>query len=331
MNKKKRFTISLMMLLGVVWVAGCGSVQDQSEQSRINTTTQSTQQQYPLTVSVDGKEVTIPKKPERIAALSLDAAEVVLELVEPDRMTVVPKSINNSSLAYRTEEGSKVKNKIAGATSLDPEQILSYEADLLIMTKLHDKEKEANTLLQQSGIPIITLESWSTLDVIMSNILMIGKATGEASQAEEIVVDMKERAEKVKKAIDGTNKPSVLVISPLGPGTGPYLMGASNISYDLVRLAGAKHAADSLGLNRTTKATIEQIIKADPEYILLVEWQEGKADDMNDIMQAPGWSTLQAVKNDQVKRMPAKKLLNPNRYSIDTLEEIAQWLHPDRF
>ncbi|MED1797389.1 ABC transporter substrate-binding protein [Brevibacillus porteri] len=331
MNKKKRLTINWMILLTVVWVAGCGSPKDQSEQPLIHSTTQSAEQQYPITVSVDGKEVTILKKPQRIAALSLDAAEVVLELVEPERMTVVPKSISNRSLAYRTEEGSKVKNKIAGATSLDPEQILSYEADLLIMTKLHDKEKEANTLLQQSGIPIISLESWSTLDAVMANILTIGKATGETSKAEEIVADMRGRAEKVKKAIEGTNQPSVLVVSPLGPGTGPYLMGSTNISYDLVRLAGAKHAADNLGLSRTTKATIEQIIKADPEYILLVEWQEGKVDDMNDIMQAPGWSTLQAVKNEQVKRMPARKLLNPNGYSIDTLEEIARWLHPDRF
>lgn len=117
-------------------------------------------------------DITIPKKPERIAAISLDVAEVALELVDPERMAVVPKSIGDSSLAFRTKEAEKVKNKIAGATSLDPEQVLSYNTDLLLMTKLHDKEKEANNILQQSGIPIITLETWSTVEAVMNNIVM---------------------------------------------------------------------------------------------------------------------------------------------------------------
>lgn len=286
---------------------------------------------YPLTVEVNGSAVTIPAKPQRIAALSLDAAEVVLELTEPERVAVVPKSMENPSLAYRTEDAGEITHKIAGATSLDPEQVMSYEADLLIMTELHDKEKEASSLLEQSGLPVISLKSWSTLDSVMDNILTIGRAIGEEEKANAIVRDMKERQSKIASALSNAENPTVLVVSPLGPGTGPYLLGTSNISYDLVRLAGAEHAADQLGLTRTSKATIEQIIKADPEYILLIEWQEGNPGDLNEIVQTPGWSTLQAVQHDRILHMPARKLLNPNRYSIDTLEEIARWLHPERF
>jgi len=337
---KKQVATCFVLLTVTVWAAGCSTgkeeiihtIEPSSEPSSQTSSAALSPlpDRYPLTISVNGTDVTIPKKPIRIAALSLDAAEIALELVDPQRMAVVPKSIGDHSLAYRVDEGEKVENKISGATSLDPEQVLSYNADLLIMTKLHDKEKEANAILQQSGIPIITLESWNTVDTVMHNILTIGKAVDEESKAESIVTEMKARLMKTTEAIEGAVKPSVLVVSPLGPGTGPYLIGSSNISYDLVRLAGATHAADSLGLTRATKATIEQIIKADPDYILLIEWREGNVDDMNEIMQTPGWSTLQAVKNDRVKQLPARKLLNPNRYNIETLEEIAKWLHPDK-
>lgn len=337
----KRWKTSLLLLLITVAAAGCSSNESPSagegspsakgvsESATSSPLVASTA--YPRTVQVGDSEITISSKPERIAALSLDAAEVVLELTDTERVVVVPRSIDNPSLAFRGDEGSRVANKIAGATSLDPEQVLSYNTDLLIMTKLHDKEKEATDLLEQAGIPIISLTSWSTMDALMANISIIATAIDEEDKGTAIVTDMKARQEKVIAALEGAEKPEVLVVSPLGPGTGPYLLGSSNISYDLVRIAGAEHGADTLGLTRTTKATIEQVIKADPDYILLVEWEEGSVGDMDEVTQTPGWSTLQAVQNGRVLRMPARKLLNPTRYSIDTLEEIAHWLHPERF
>jgi ABC-type Fe3+-hydroxamate transport system, periplasmic component len=333
--KKSLLISEVLLLLGIALIGGCGKANTPAGQPNIqNETAAASAPQnaapYPRVLSVNGQDVTIPTKPERIAALSLDAAEAVLELVDPYRIAVVPKSAGDRFLAYRTEEAGKVEHQIAGATSLDPEQVLSYNADLLIMTKLHDKEKEANDILQQSGIPIITLEAWNTLEAVMNNIVTIGKAVGEEQKAEAIVAEMKVKAGKIAQAVEGAAKPSVLVVSPLGPGTGPYIIGSSNISYDIVRLAGATNAADHLGLIRTTKASIEQMIKADPEYILLVEWQE-RTTDLEEMTQNPGWSALQAVKNNKVKHMPAKQLLNPNRYNADTLEEIAKWLHPDRF
>ncbi|GAE05177.1 periplasmic binding protein [Paenibacillus sp. JCM 10914] len=338
MNTTKRSQLHMcLVLILLTIIIGCGAgtspiTHSEAEPTRANpASVQDTLDTYPLNLNVNGTSITIPARPERIAALSLDAAEVVLELTNPERVVVVPKSIENHSLAFRTEEGQQVQHKIAGATSLDPEQILSYEADLLIMTKLHDKEKEATEILEQSGVPIITLESWSTLDAIMNNILTIGTAIGEEEKATSIVEDMKDRLSKINSTLHGVDKPNVLVVSPLGPGTGPYLLGSSNISYDLVRRAGAEHAADNLGLTRATKATIEQVIKADPDNILLIEWQEGITDDIDEIVQTPGWSTLQAVQNERVLHMPARKLLNPNRYTIDTLEELARWLHPGQF
>ncbi|MEK8127254.1 ABC transporter substrate-binding protein [Paenibacillus filicis] len=332
---KTSCALGTVLLLSAALASGCGTAKDPGNAATtvLQPLSGSSPQAelFPRTIDMEGQAIMIPSKPQRIAALSLDAAEAALELVDPGRMAVVPKSIGDPSLAYRTAEGAQVPGKIAGATSLDPEQILAYQADLLLMTKLHDKEREANELLLKSGIPIISLESWSTLHAVMNNIGVIGKSLGEDDKAKSITDEMRRKQDQVTKAVEGAVKPTVLVISPLGPGTGPYLIGPSNISYDLVRLAGGNHAADSLGLKRTTKATMEQIIKADPDYLLLVEWQEGKLGDIEEMLQTPGWSTLQAVQHDRVLRMPARKLLNPNRYNADTLQEIAKRLHPDKF
>ncbi|WP_159887189.1 TroA family protein [Paenibacillus puerhi] len=96
---------------------------------------------FPATVVLDdGMPVLIPSKPERIAALSLDAAEAVLELVAPERVAVVTRSAADPALAFHADLAELVQAKINGATSLDPEKVMSFNTDLLVMTKGHDKE-----------------------------------------------------------------------------------------------------------------------------------------------------------------------------------------------
>lgn len=286
---------------------------------------------YPKTVMVNDEEVTINEKPKRIALLSLDAAEAVLEIGGADHVVAIPRSSTDPALAYQAEKATKVEHQITSATSLDPEQVLSFESDLLIMTKVHHAEQDADQILQQAGIPLISLSTWSTLEHIWANYALIGEAIGEKEQSEHIISEMKEKVEAVQAAIEGVAKPSVLVISPLGPGTGPYFIGSSNISYDIIRLAGGHHSADDLGLTRVTKASMEQIIKADPEYILLIQWKEGDTADLEAITGTPGWQTLQAVEKGNVKKMTVKQIFYPNRYNANSLEEIAKWLHPGRF
>ncbi|RXZ80741.1 ABC transporter substrate-binding protein [Paenibacillaceae bacterium] len=286
---------------------------------------------FPLTVLVDGEDIAIAAKPMRIAALSLDAAEAVLELVEPERIAVIAKSAADPALAYQAEKAGQIKEQISGATSLDPEKVMSYNTDLLVMTKGHDKEKEASQLLAQAGIPLISLDVWNTFDKIWTNYRILGEALDEQAKAEAIVAEMQHKLSQTEAAVAGEAPPSVLVISPVGPGTGPYLIGMSNISNDVVRKAGAHNMAETLELGRSTKASMEQIIKADPDYIVLLQWKEGETQDLDEITGSAGWNTLRAVSADQVKVMTVKQMLYPNRYVADTVDELARWFHPGKF
>ncbi|MDF2660310.1 MAG: transporter substrate-binding protein [Paenibacillus sp.] len=287
---------------------------------------------YPLTVSADGKTITIPSKPVRIAALSLDAAEAALELAGAERVSVITKSAADPALAFQSDKAAKVSNQVSSATSLDPERILSYNTDLLLMTKGHDKEKDAEPVLRQAGIPLIALDTWSTFENMWNSYLVLGKAVGEENKAREIVQQMKESLESTGKAIAGVQtKPSALVLSPLGPGTGPYLLGSSNISFEIVEKAGARHAAKDMGVTRSTKASMEQIMKADPDYIILLQWKAGDSSDVEAMTKAAGWSSLKAVQTGNVKTMTVKQMLYPNRYNVDTVRELAEWFHPGPF
>ncbi|MDO3681241.1 ABC transporter substrate-binding protein [Paenibacillus ehimensis] len=285
---------------------------------------------YPRSIVTGGKhEVVVPAKPERIAALSLDTAEMALELADPSRIVVAPRSLDNEQLSVHAKQGKRIGTKITGATKLDPEQVLSYKPDLVLMTTIHDGEKDADPILKQAGIPVLTFKEWGTVRQIMDQLDLIGQALGEEEKAKAVTDRMKSKLDAIRNKVgerQAASKPTVLVLSPVGPNTGPYMMGPDNISSDLVRLAGGVPAVEAMGLSRTTKATIEQMMQADPDCILLSDWEGKKELAFRELTGSPGWSALKAVKEGRVRVMAAKQLVNANPAVVDSIAEIADFL-----
>ncbi|GIP31533.1 ABC transporter substrate-binding protein [Paenibacillus sp. J2TS4] len=303
------------------------SQSDAGVNDKASTADREAQAEFPRQLTVGNETVTIDKRPVRIAALSLDTAEMVLELTDASHVAVAPRGIDDPTLARNTEAGQNIPNKIAGATMLDPEQVLSYDPDLVLLTTIHDGERDADPILKQAGIPLITFQEWNTLQKLQQHLQLIGQAIGQEDKAESIVADMNRRISAVENAVENSKvKPSVLVLSPVGPNTGPYLLGQTNISYDLVVKAGGVPAVDLIGVNRTTKASIEQVMKADPDMILVIEWDDKGDSELEEMMSQAAWQSLQAVHEGRVKKMKANQVTNPNLSVIDSLEEIAEWV-----
>lgn len=284
---------------------------------------------FPLDIQIGDKTITIPEKPTRIAPLSLDVAEIVFELVDDSRVVAVSKSIDDPYLSTQSENATNIENKIASATSIDPEQVLSYKADLLLLTKLHGQEEDADKVLSQAGIPILSFDKMETVKQFQDNLFIVGQAIGEEEKAKSLVKEMNNRIAEIQKQIPtDAEKPTVLVLSEVGPGTGPYIMASGNISYDIISLAGGAPAVDTIGLDRSTKASVEQVIKMDPDYMMLLDWAGRGEEAYKELIETPGWSTLKAVKNDRLKVLEVKYLLNPNTKVIDGLEILTNWIYP---
>ncbi|WGU97280.1 ABC transporter substrate-binding protein [Paenibacillus dendritiformis] len=266
----------------------------------------------------------------KVAPVSLDTADAVLEFIDPAQLVAIPKSISNPYLAVNAEMGKQVANPISGATGLDPEAILSFQPDLVLLTKVHHTESDAEELLSQAGVNVITFDQWGTFEAVMGNYRKIGEAVGEADKgvliAEEIEAKLQQAAARTAKL---TAKPTVLVLSPVGPNTGPYVIGPGNIAYDMIRLAGAEPAADALGIAKSIKASIEDLIKIDPDYIVLGDWDGTGEEWLSGLKSDPQWNTLTAVQQGRITTMKAKDLLAPNRYTVDGMLHMSAWLHPD--
>lgn len=286
---------------------------------------------FPRTVTIHDQPVVIEEKPQSIAALSLDVSETVLNLVEPERITAISQSTENDYLSHFAEQSKEVNTKVVGAR-IDPEQVLSFNADLVLVTMTHGAEQDATEMLQSAGIPLAAFERWHTIELLKQNIGLIGQLVGEDDKAQSLIEQIEAEVDRVQAVVGaGEEKPSVLVVSQVSSNSGPYILGPSSIAHDIIKHSGGTPGSELLGLDRTASVSIEHLIEADPDYIILAEWGTA-SDEFSVLIESPGFQTLRAVASGQMKTMKARDLMISNPYAVlNGMKEISQWIHPELF
>lgn len=338
----KQNHVIIGLLTSLVLFTGCAS--NDSEDRTASQDTKGTESEvqieeqieeagFPRTIEVNGQSLTIEEKPEKILPLSLDAAEIVLELVDPSKITATTEGIDNPNLSTQTEIASSIEDKIpsTAAVNIDPEQLLSYDTDLLLLTQTQGEDQDAIDVLKEQDIAVLTFPQNDSIDRLMDFISIIGEAVGEEEKAASLIDGIETDIKNIQETIpDIDEKPSVLILTEIYTGSGAYILGKPNLAYDIIELAGAKPAIDEIDLERSTEASIEQIIKMDPDYIFLRDYQGKGKDAYNDLISQPGWDTLRAFQNDQIEIIPNystsanAKLTESLQIITDTIYEIEE-------
>lgn len=321
----RRSLVMFMFLIAFILATGCQASQN-NEEVQTNEDEVETDS-FPVTVQIDDEEITIEEKPSRIFPLSLEVAEIVLDLIEPEKIVAATNGIDDPLLSTKVDVAEKIEGRIGAQVNIDPEEIISYDTDLLLLTKMFGEQEEAENTLKQLDTPILSFDSIVTTEQYLDVTRTIGKAVGEESKAEELIASIEEKINSLQQQIPEEESPSVLILSEIGGDLGPFMMGPTNISYDLLKLAGATPAVDTIELERSAPASIEQVLKTDPDYILLVDFFGKGEEGFNELMNDPGWNTLKAVEEGNIKLIEAKYIVNPNSKNVDGLEMLIDWLY----
>lgn len=314
-----------MFLIAFILATGCQASQN-NEEVQTNEDEVETDS-FPVTVQIDDEEITIEEKPSRIFPLSLEVAEIVLDLVEPEKIVAATNGIDDPLLSTKVDVAEKIEGRIGAQVNIDPEEIISYDTDLLLLTKMFGEQEEAENTLKQLDTPILSFDSIVTTEQYLDVTRTIGKAVGEESKAEKLIASIEEKINSLQQQIPEEESPSVLILSEIGGDLGPFMLGPTNISYDLLKLAGATPAVDTIELERSAPASIEQVLKTDPDYILLVDFFGKGEESFNELMNDPGWNTLKTVEEGNIKLIEAKYIVNPNSKNVDGLEMLIDWFY----
>ncbi|MCL2134019.1 MAG: cobalamin-binding protein [Candidatus Bathyarchaeota archaeon] len=280
-------------------------------------TNQNTTPAFPVTVTDDeGVKVTITSAPKRVVSLAPSITETVFAAGAGDQVIGVTDYCN---YPYNFKAWITAGNMSTVGNYWQPaiEPIMALNPDLIFASG-DGASNDAAYKLRDLGYTVIVLNPTS-VDKILNNIDVIGKATGNADKAAATINSLQARIDAITtKVEDITDKPNVCYL------TGSYAAGADSFLHSLIVLAGGVNVFGDINA-AYPQVSNEIVIAKNPDVIIT-------STSINSLQARAGWSNINAIANGRVYSP-----YNYDAYSrsgprfIDVLEDIANMLHPELF
>jgi iron complex transport system substrate-binding protein len=168
-----------------------------------------------------------------------------------------------------------------------------------------------------------------TLADILADVRTAGAALGVPERAAAVVAGLEARIEAVRATAAGAPRPRCVLLEWIDP---PYRGG--HWDPELVEIAGGIDPVGRAGAD-STMATWEEIVAAAPEVLVLACCGCDVARTMQDVpalRARPGWASLPAVAAGRVYAVDgAAYFSRPGPRIVDSLEILAELIHPERF
>ncbi len=269
-----------------------------------------------------GNEVTIAAPPQRIASVSLASDEVLLSLVEPERMAAVTAFAQDPAISNVAVAAQDIPNTIVA--SEDTEFIISLEPDIVFVASFTTPDvvqqlRDAGLTVFATGFPI-------GFQQIKDNISLLGQAVGAEERAAELVERMDYEIAVVSGAVVRDNIVRALYLTP-----GNYTSGVDSSISEIIAAANGLDVAAQAGIEQYAPISDEFIIEQNPDVILLSGWTPWDATFVDTFMNNPAFSGLSAVQNGRVYVANDAHLTTVSQYIAEGVKDVAAYLWPELY
>ncbi len=273
-----------------------------------------------------GRQVTINGIPQRIISLAPSNTEILFALGLGPRVVAVDQFSDYPAQV-------KSLTNIGGSRGkFDLEKIVELKPDLVLGVQ-HNTPPEVIKKLEELKLSVMVISVTDTnFESIYSDILLVGKATGQNDQAKRVTDSMKQKADGIKTKIAGAKtKPRVYWEVDASDVTKPYTVAKGSFISDLIALAGGVNIFQSID-KPYPQVSLEQILSANPDVIILADGAYGITPDS--VTKRVGWQGINAVKNNRLYPLDidtGNMVSRPAPRVVDGLEAIAKLIQPELF
>lgn len=237
--------------------------------------------------------------------------------------------------------------------SLNAEKVIGLRPDLVLMNLSSLNAVQSSgllTKLSKTGIPVVFIDFRRHIfSSVEKSIETLGALLDANERASEFLQFRKEQIERVTSRLsDVQDHPSVMIERSAGLYKDCCLSyGAGNFGA-LVQAAGGRNIGSDFIVGHFGTLNPEQVIHSQPDVVLVTganwslyspagDWVKlGPGADMEDahrhlarLMERTAYRTLPAVHAKRVHAIWHAFYNNP--YNFIALQQIAKWLHPDKF
>ena len=319
------FLVSGLLTLSLLAVSACGT-QNTAKQDTGPASSKTVQLQE--TINGTAYTMTFDSVPQRAVSLSQFSTELLLALGLQEKMV---------GTAFLEEPISpKVKEAYAKVPVLSekwPAQEVFFQAkpDFAIGWEVAFSKKgvEAANVISQGikvFIPKSTTESNANMDTLFEDIRTLGAIFDVRDRAESYIQQEQQRIKTVQEKLAKLPPRSVFIFD--SGDQEPFTVYEGFTSHLLLQ-AGMKNVMAGKGVKKTWgKANWEEVIAANPDYILIVEYDtanRGQSDYESKVQylkENPRLQTIKAVQKQAFLRVRLAEIV-PGIRNVDLLERLA--------
>jgi len=230
---------------------------------------------------------------------------------------------------------------VAGQNQREPnyEAIVALKPDLVVFPRNGAWENAAQKL-EPFGIPVVVITGWD-VNKHAANIDMIGKLVGSPDRAAQLNAMHKKYTDLISERLAGVSPRSIYLEKTVNnttsvPGSGWH---------DMLVQSGGKNIFDDIDIAKQPKSKgnkhqlaidPEAVLRRNPDIIIkqigtdfVPPTQDMMAAAIKDLGARPGWSELNAVKNDKVFVM--SYFIAGGVSKLIGKLYIVKWLYPEKF
>jgi cobalamin transport system substrate-binding protein len=320
LDKKQRLYIISIALIAIIVVSTVGIFLYYRGQIAPNGGT-------PIVTITDdtGYVLNMTAYPERIVSLAPSNTQVLFAVGAGDKVVGVT---DYDHYPYNFTAWIEAGNMTSIGNYYQPavEPIVALNPDLVLASL---GSVETADQLRTLGYSVLTLIP-TDLDGIMKNMLTVGKATNHETDASVAVDDMQQRIDTVVNGVkQAATRPKVYHEI----WSDPYMsVGKGTFVDNAIKLAGGQNIFEN-ATDSYPVVSSEAVIEQNPDIIVFPTQMgvESFWGDFETVASRPGWSSINAVKNDKMFAVNGDIIDEPGPRQVDSLEILAKIIHPEIF
>lgn len=204
--------------------------------------------------------------PQRIVSMSLCTDQLLLQLVEPQRI---------ASLSYLAADPAysslAVRARNIPANRAQAEEVLAFAPDL-ILTSQFSATLAAN-LLERLGHPVQRLGFAATADEIYAQIRDVATLTGTSARGERLIGELQSAiASERQRLVPQLRGRRAVFFASNG-----FSFGANSLQHEFLASLGLRNVAAEAGLHGPAQLPLEVLLAAQPDFVLVD--RRGELDD----------------------------------------------------
>lgn len=260
-----------------------------------------------------GRRVYLAKAPSRIISLAPSVTEMLFAIGAGTQVVGVTQFCDFPAEA-------KQKTKV-GYTNPNLESLVALDPDLIVAPQEFLKPDLIGKL-EQLKIPVFILAD-RTVEDVFAHIQTLGRMLDRSTEATALGMDLRQHIARIKVRTQSAVPVRVLYVLNSEP---LITVGPGSFIDQLIGLAGGVNVA-AKSVTAYPRLSMEVVLQENPDILI---FPTGEAEGISESEQQAWrkWSTLAAVKQNNLRQIPADLLNRPGPRIGKALELLADLLHP---